>query len=147
MIFSEFPAEPHFHLATCRVAVTPSGSPVRTSQPSLPHPVVLSEVRRSRTESKDPIAVWAELNLESISSMDHQYGTYIVASLSGTLYIGMTNNIERRILNQRNFLRPSPPFELPLSRNGIEDLVKPWTAGETPALQSRANPSKIPFLY
>jgi hypothetical protein len=39
-------------------------------------------------------------------------------------------------LNQRNFLRPSPAFELLLSRNGIEDLVKPWTAGETPALQS-----------
>jgi putative endonuclease len=28
--------------------------------------------------------------------MDHEYWTYIVASLSGTLYIGMTNNIERR---------------------------------------------------
>jgi hypothetical protein len=49
-------------------------------------------------------------------------------------------------LNQRNFLRPSPAFELLLSRNGIEDLIKPWTAGETPALQPRANPSKISFL-
>ena len=28
--------------------------------------------------------------------MDHEYWTYIIASLSGTLYIGMTNNIERR---------------------------------------------------
>jgi predicted GIY-YIG superfamily endonuclease len=43
------------------------------------------------------MAVWAELNQESISSMDHRYWTYIVASLSGTLYIGRTNNIERRI--------------------------------------------------
>jgi len=29
--------------------------------------------------------------------MSHQYWTYIVASGSGTLYIGMTNNIERRM--------------------------------------------------
>jgi putative endonuclease len=28
--------------------------------------------------------------------MNHEYWTYIVASLSGTLYIGITNNIERR---------------------------------------------------
>jgi predicted GIY-YIG superfamily endonuclease len=28
--------------------------------------------------------------------MDHEYWTYIVASRSGALYIGMTNNIERR---------------------------------------------------
>jgi hypothetical protein len=37
MIFSEFPAESHFPSRNCRVAVTPSRSPVRTSQPSLPH--------------------------------------------------------------------------------------------------------------
>jgi putative endonuclease len=29
--------------------------------------------------------------------MDHEYWTYIVASLTGTLYIGVTNNIERRM--------------------------------------------------
>ena len=29
--------------------------------------------------------------------MDHEYWTYIVASRSGTLYIGVTNNIERRL--------------------------------------------------
>jgi putative endonuclease len=28
--------------------------------------------------------------------MEHEYWTYIVASRTGTLYIGMTNNIERR---------------------------------------------------
>ena len=28
--------------------------------------------------------------------MDHQYWVYIVASRSGTLYIGMTNNLYRR---------------------------------------------------
>jgi putative endonuclease len=34
--------------------------------------------------------------------MDHEYWTYIVASLSGTLYIGMTNNIERRVWEHKN---------------------------------------------
>ena len=29
--------------------------------------------------------------------MNHSYWTYIVASRTGTLYIGITNNIERRI--------------------------------------------------
>ena len=28
---------------------------------------------------------------------EHKYWTYIVASKTGTLYIGMTNNLERRI--------------------------------------------------
>ena len=34
--------------------------------------------------------------------MDHKYWTYIVASLSGTLYIGMTNNIERRMFEHKS---------------------------------------------
>ncbi len=29
--------------------------------------------------------------------MNHSYWTYIVASRTGTLYVGITNNIERRI--------------------------------------------------
>ena len=29
--------------------------------------------------------------------MDHKYWVYIVASASGTLYLGMTNSIERRM--------------------------------------------------
>jgi hypothetical protein len=35
-------------------------------------PVILSVARRSRAESKDPIALTAELNLESISSTDQR---------------------------------------------------------------------------
>jgi putative endonuclease len=31
------------------------------------------------------------------SIREHKYWTYIVASTSGTLYIGMTNSLERRI--------------------------------------------------
>jgi putative endonuclease len=34
--------------------------------------------------------------------MDHQYWTYIVASLSGTLYIGMTYNLERRMWEHKS---------------------------------------------
>ena len=34
--------------------------------------------------------------------MEHQYWVYIVASRSGTLYIGMTNNIERRVWEHKN---------------------------------------------
>ena|SRR5882672_3664152 len=34
--------------------------------------------------------------------MEHRYWTYIVASLSGTLYIGMTNNIERRMWEHKS---------------------------------------------
>jgi hypothetical protein len=65
--------------------------------------------------------VWAELNLESISSMDHQYWTYIVASLSGTLYIGMTNKIERRIREYKKGI--------------FEGFARDSSAGVSPAVQ------------
>ena len=65
--------------------------------------------------------MWAELNLESISIMDHQYWTYIVASLSGTLYIGMTTNIERRIWEHKNGI--------------FEGLARDCSAGVSPAIR------------
>ncbi len=34
--------------------------------------------------------------------MDHEYWVYIVASCSGTLYIGMTNNLYRRMLEHKS---------------------------------------------
>jgi predicted GIY-YIG superfamily endonuclease len=34
--------------------------------------------------------------------MDHECWTYIVASLNRTLYIGMTNNIERRMWEHKS---------------------------------------------
>lgn len=34
--------------------------------------------------------------------MEHEYWTYIVASLSGTLYVGVTNHIERRIWEHKS---------------------------------------------
>jgi putative endonuclease len=34
--------------------------------------------------------------------MDHEYWVYIVASRTGTLYIGVTNNLYRRIWEHKN---------------------------------------------
>jgi putative endonuclease len=34
--------------------------------------------------------------------MDHKYWVYIVASFTGTLYIGMTNNMERRVAEHKS---------------------------------------------
>jgi putative endonuclease len=34
--------------------------------------------------------------------VDHKYWVYIVASRSGTLYIGMTNNIDRRMREHKS---------------------------------------------
>ena len=34
--------------------------------------------------------------------MEHKYWVYIVSSISGTLYIGMTNNLERRIREHKS---------------------------------------------
>ena len=34
--------------------------------------------------------------------MDHKYWVYIVSSRSGTLYIGITNNIARRMVEHRS---------------------------------------------
>ena len=34
--------------------------------------------------------------------MDHKYWAYIIASRSGTLYIGMTNNLERRVWEHKS---------------------------------------------
>jgi len=52
--------------------------------------------------------------------MDHQYWTYIVACLSGTLYSGMTNNIERRIWEYKNGI--------------FEGFARDCSAGVSPAV-------------
>src|SRR5581483_7326761 len=64
-----------------------------------PTHVILSVVRRSqsecRTKSKDPLFVRAKMNLLRNSHVEYKFWVYVVASRSGTLYIGVTNNIER----------------------------------------------------
>jgi putative endonuclease len=50
--------------------------------------------------------------------MDRQFWVYIVASTSGTLYIGMTNNIERRVAEHK-----SGEFEGFASKYGCNRLV------------------------
>ncbi len=39
---------------------------------------------------------------KGILTVDHKYWVYIVGSRSGTLYIGMTNNIERRMWEHKS---------------------------------------------
>ena len=50
--------------------------------------------------------------------MHHEYWAYIVSSTSGTLYIGMTNNIERRMNEHK-----SGEFEGFASKYGCNRLV------------------------
>ncbi|HEX3323266.1 MAG TPA: GIY-YIG nuclease family protein [Terriglobales bacterium] len=50
--------------------------------------------------------------------MYRKYWVYIIASLSGTLYIGMTNNIERRVWEHK-----SGPFEGFASKYHCDRLV------------------------
>ena len=50
--------------------------------------------------------------------MDREYWVYIVASRSGTLYIGMTNNLYRRVLEHK-----SGRFEGFASQHGCSRLV------------------------
>jgi putative endonuclease len=50
--------------------------------------------------------------------MDHEYWVYIVGGLSGTLYIGMTNNLYRRVMEHK-----SVNFEGFASKYGCNRLV------------------------
>ena len=71
-----------------------------------PDPVILSGVRSSRSEvlaeSKEhPRCVAARLR-NGVLTRQHKYWVYILASGSGTLYIGMTNNIYVRVLQHKS---------------------------------------------
>jgi putative endonuclease len=48
-------------------------------------------------------AEWRDL-LVGVAMKEHSYSVYIVASKSRVIYIGMTNNLERRIYEHKNDL-------------------------------------------
>jgi putative endonuclease len=39
---------------------------------------------------------------QGVVAMEHKYWVYIVTSATGTLYIGMTNNLERRMREHKS---------------------------------------------
>ncbi len=85
---------------------------------------------------------------------DHKYWVYILASITGTLYIGMTNSIDRRIAEHKD-----ETFEGFASQYGCNRLVhwesfddvrkaidrekqlKGWRRGKKIALIEALNPS------
>jgi putative endonuclease len=68
--------------------------------------VILSGTGCSRSghfaESKDPAEFAAPRLLKGVLTVQHKYWTYIVASRSGTLYIGMTNNLYVRVRQHKS---------------------------------------------
>ena len=84
---------------------------------------------------------------------DHQYFVYIVASRSGTLYIGMTNSIYRRALQHKrgeiegfaskyhcNRLVYYESFDDVHKAIGREKQLKGWTRARKIALIETRNP-------
>jgi putative endonuclease len=84
---------------------------------------------------------------------DHQYFVYIVSSRSGTLYIGMTNSIYRRVLQHKrgeiegfaskyacNRLVYYEGFDDVHKAIGREKQLKGWTRAKKIALIDSKNP-------
>jgi putative endonuclease len=76
-----------------------------------------------------------------------QYHVYIVSSRSGVLYIGMTNNLERRMYEHKHKLIPGftakynvnrlvyfEAFERPIDAIRAEKRIKGWTRAKKIAL-------------
>jgi putative endonuclease len=85
--------------------------------------------------------------------MEHTYWAYIVASLSGTLYAGMTNNIGRRMPEHKSGAFEGFAAEYHCDRQGyyegFDDLRKPidrekqlqgWRRSNKIALIEERNP-------
>ena len=84
---------------------------------------------------------------------EHRYFTYIVCSRSGTLYIGMTNSIDRRVLQHKSgeiegFARKHHCDRLVYCQSfddvhkaiGREKQLKGWTRAKKIALIESQNP-------
>ncbi len=85
--------------------------------------------------------------------MDHKYWVYIVASRSGTLYIGMTNDIDRRMWEHKsgkfegfasryhcNRLVYYESFDEVLKAINREKQLKGWVRRKKIALIESVNP-------
>ncbi len=85
--------------------------------------------------------------------MDLKYWVYIIASLSGTLYIGMTNSIERRVAEHKsgefegfaheygcNRLVYYESFQLVHDAIAREKQLKGWRRSKKIALIESKNP-------
>jgi putative endonuclease len=53
-------------------------------------------------ESKQPAEAGGKRQIRGTSAMDYQFWVYIVGSSSGTLYVGFTNDIHRRIFEHKS---------------------------------------------
>jgi putative endonuclease len=53
-------------------------------------------------ESNEPGEVGTKMLLGGVLLQEHRYCVYIVASRSGTLYIGIADNLTRRVLEHKN---------------------------------------------
>ena len=84
---------------------------------------------------------------------EHRYSTYIVCSRSGTLYIGMTNNLYRRVLEHKggeiegfackyhcDRLVYYEDFDDVLKAIGREKQLKGWRRSKKIALIESTNP-------
>ncbi len=90
--------------------------------------------------------------------MERKFWTYIVASRSGTLYVGMTNNIEHRVSQHKNHLIEGFTAKYDCTRlvwyeefrdvrNAIrrEKQIKGWTRARKIALIESQNPHWVDF--
>ena len=85
--------------------------------------------------------------------MNHEYWVYILTSRSGTLYIGMTNNIERRLREHKSSVFDGFPSKYHCDRlvylEGFDDVrnaidrekqLKGWRREKKIALIEKQNP-------
>jgi putative endonuclease len=86
--------------------------------------------------------------------MKKRYYVYIMASLSRTLYVGMTNDLERRVYEHKNNLVEGftskyninrlvyfEEFETPLAAIEAEKRLKGWTRARKIELIEQENPN------